>query len=158
TIAREARATADAARSQLERAQQLFTKGLVPKADFDATEFTYKIAEAKYEDALEEARNRQALLAQRRSELEIARQQVADAVLYAPISGMIRQREANAGEYVAAGEPIATLVQMHILRFRTAVAVREARSFLPGLPVHVIDVAAHGFRPGLVDRIRLSFI
>jgi len=157
TIAREARATADAARSQMERAQQLFTKGLVPKADFDATDFAYKIAETKYENALEEARNRQALLAQRRSELEIARQQLADAVLYAPTSGMIRQREANAGQYVAAGAPIATLVQMHPLRLRTAVPEREARSIRPGLPVRVTVEGAPGVHPGRVARISPSF-
>src|SRR5262249_16933344 len=87
-------------------------KGLLPKADFDTTNSGYKVAEAKYQDALEEARNRQALLAQRRSELEIARQQLADAVLYAPISGMIRERNASIGQYVAAGAPIVALVQM----------------------------------------------
>ena len=157
TIAREARATADAARSQMERAQQLFTKGLLPKADFDATDFAYKIAETKYEDALEEARNRQALLAQRRSELEIARQQLADAVLYAPIPGVIRQRDANAGQYVAAGAPIATLVQMHPLRLKTAVPEREARSIRPGLPVRVTVEGAPGIHPGRVARISPSF-
>src|SRR5262245_5772935 len=70
----------DAARSRLDRAKQLFDKGLLPKADFDTTNSSYKVAEAKYEDSLEEARNRQALLAQRRSELELARQQLGDAV------------------------------------------------------------------------------
>ena len=157
TVAREARATVDQARSHMERAQQLFTKGLLPQADFDATNFAYKIAEAKYEDALEEARNRQALLAQRRSELEIARQQLADAVLYAPISGMIRQRDANVGQYVAAGAPIATLVQMHPLRLKTAVPEREARGIRPDLPVRVTVEGALGAHQGRVARISPSF-
>ena len=157
TVAREARATADAARSHMERAQQLFTKGLFAQADFDATSFAYKIAEAKYEDALEEARNRQALLAQRRSELEIARQQLADAVLYAPITGMIRQRDASVGQYVAAGAPIATLVQMHPLRLKTAVPEREARSIRPDLPVRVTVEGAPGVHKGRVARISPSF-
>ena len=117
----------DAARSRLERAKQLFDKGLLPKADFDTTNSSYKVAEARYEDTLDEARNRQALLAQRKSELEIARQQLADAVLYAPISGMIQQRNANAGQYLAAGTPVANVVQMHPLRLKTAVPEREAR-------------------------------
>src|SRR5262249_43761781 len=104
-IAKQARAEMDAARGHLERARQLFDKGLLPKADFDTTNSAYRVAEAKYEDALEEARDRQALLAQRRSELEIARQQLADAVLFAPITGMVRQRTANVGQYLAAGTP-----------------------------------------------------
>ena len=41
-----------------------------------------RVAEARYQDAVEEVRNRQALLlAQRRSELELAQQQLADSVL-----------------------------------------------------------------------------
>ena len=88
-VAKQARAEMDAARNRMDRARQLMEKGLLPKADFDTTNSGYKVAEAKYEDALEEVRDRQALLAQRRSEFEIARQQLADSVLYAPIDGML---------------------------------------------------------------------
>jgi len=156
-IARQARAEMDAARSRLERAKQLFDKGLLPKADFDTTNSSYKVAEAKYEDSLEEARNRQALLAQRRSELEIARQQLADAVLYAPISGMIRQRNANVGQYLAAGTPVATVVQMHPLRLQTAVPEREARMIRIGQPVRVTVEGAPGTHDGRVARISPTF-
>ena len=109
---REARATMDGARFRLDRATQLYEKGLMAKSDFDVTNSAYKVTEAQYADALDEARNRQGVLSQRKSELEIARQQLADAVLYAPISGAVRQRNANVGQYVAAGTPIVTLVQM----------------------------------------------
>jgi RND family efflux transporter MFP subunit len=156
-IAKEARAEMDAARSRLERAKQLFDKGLLPKADFDTTNSGYKVAEAKYEDSLEEVRNRQALLAQRRSELEIARQQLADAVLYAPISGMIRQRNASIGQYVAAGTPIVSLVQMHPLRLRTAVPEREARTVRVGQPVRLTVEGSPGTHDGRVARISPSF-
>jgi multidrug efflux pump subunit AcrA (membrane-fusion protein) len=156
-IAKQARAEMDAARSRLDRARQLFDKGLLPKADFDTTNSAYKVAEAKYEDALEEARDRQALLAQRRSELEIARQQLADAVLYAPISGMIRQRDANVGQYLSAGTPVATVVQMHPLRLRTAVPEREARMIRIGQPVRLTVEGAAGTHEGRVARISPSF-
>src|SRR5262245_44887290 len=147
----------DAARSRLDRARQLFEKGLLPKADFDTTNSAYKVAEAKYEDSLEEARNRQALLAQRRSELEIARQQLADAVLYTPIDGMIRQRSANKGQYLAAGTPVVTVVQMHPLRLQTAVPEREARMIRVGQPVRVTVEGAPGMHQGRVARISPSF-
>ena len=156
-VAREARAEMDAARSRLERAQQLLGKGLLPKADFDAAGSAVKVSEARYEDALEEARNRQALLAQRRSEFEIARQQLADSVLYAPITGMVRLRNANAGQYVAAGTPIVTMVQMQPLRLRTAVPEREARNIRAGLPVRVTVEGAPGVHDGHVARISPSF-
>jgi RND family efflux transporter MFP subunit len=156
-IAKQAKAEMDAARSRLERAKQLFDKGLLPKADFDTTNSGYKVAEAKYEDSLEEARNRQALLAQRRSELEIARQQLSDAVLYTPIAGMIRQRDANAGQYLAAGTPVANVVQMHPLRLKTAVPEREARMIRIGQSVRVTVEGAPGTHDGRVARISPSF-
>jgi RND family efflux transporter MFP subunit len=156
-IAKEARAEMEAARAQLDRAQQLFAKGLLPKADIDTASSAYKVAEARYEDSLEEARNRQALLAQRRSEFEIARQQLADAVVYAPITGMVRQRDANVGQYVTAGTPIVALVQMHPLRLRTAVPEREARNLRGGLPVRVTVEGAPGVHMGRVARISPSF-
>jgi RND family efflux transporter MFP subunit len=141
----------------LERAKQLLDKGLLPKAEFDTTNSGYKIAEARYQDSLEEVRNRQALLVQRRSELEIASQQLADCVLYAPISGMIRQRNANVGQYVMAGAPIVSLVQMHPLRLKTAVPEREARSIRVGQPVRVTVEGAPGTHEGRVARISPSF-
>src|SRR4026209_520632 len=92
---REARAQMDSARARVDRATQLLEKGLLAKADLDTVSGAYKVTEAQYADALDEGKNRQGVLAQRRSELEIARQQLKDAVLEAPIAGAVRQRHAN---------------------------------------------------------------
>jgi membrane fusion protein (multidrug efflux system) len=89
--------------------------------------------------------------------LEIARQQLADTTLYAPISGMIRQRNANAGQYLAAGTSVATLVQMHPLRLQTSVPEREARMIRVGQPVRVTVEGAPGTHDGRVARISPSF-
>ena len=156
-IVKQARAEMDAARSRLERARLSFEKGLLPKADFDTTNSGYKVAEARHEDSLDEARNRQALLAQRRSELEIARQQLADTILYAPIGGMIHQRNANVGQYLSAGTPVVTVVQMQPLRLKTAVPEREARMIRIGQPVRVTVEGAPGTHQGRVARISPSF-
>jgi RND family efflux transporter MFP subunit len=141
----------------MERAQQLLEKGLLPKADFDTTNSGFKVAEARYEDSLDEVRNRQALLAQRRSEVEIARQQLADSVLYAPIAGTIRQRHANTGQYVTAGAPVVNLVQMNPLRLQTAVPEREARTIRAGQPVRLTVEGAAGVHDGRIARISPSF-
>src|SRR5438093_3424057 len=157
SVVRQARAEMDAARARQDRAMQLSNKGLLPEADLDTAMSGYKVAEARYEDSLEEVRNRQAVLAQRKSEIELALQQRADAVLYAPIGGMVQQRHANAGQYVAAGTPIVTIVQMHPLRLRTAVPEREARNIRAGLPVRVTVEGATGVHGGHVARISPSF-
>jgi RND family efflux transporter MFP subunit len=153
---REARATMDGARNRLDRASQLFEKGLMAKSDFDLTNSAYKVTEAHYADALDEARNRQGILSQRRSELEIARQQLADAVLYAPISGAVRQRTANVGQYVAAGASIVTLVQMSPLRLRTDVPEREALDIRVGMPVRVTLEGTSTVHEGRVVRLSPS--
>jgi RND family efflux transporter MFP subunit len=154
---RQARAQMDGARQRLERAQQLSQGGLLAKADLDALSSAYKVTEAQYADSLDEARNRQGVLAQRKSELEIAKQQLADAVLYAPIDGMIRARTANVGQYVSAGAPIATVVQMSPLRLRTEVPERESVNIRVGMPVRLTVEGSSSEHQGKVARLSPSF-
>jgi RND family efflux transporter MFP subunit len=153
---RGARATMDGTRARLDRAMQLYEQGLMAKADFDVTNSAYKVAEAQYADALDEARNRQGVLAQRKSELEIARQQLADAVLYSPIGGSVRQRSANVGQYVSAGTPVVTLVQMNPVRLRTDVPEREALNIRTGMPVRVTVEGTSSVHEGRVVRLSPS--
>jgi membrane fusion protein, multidrug efflux system len=150
---REARAQMDSARARLDRATQLLEKGLLAKADLDTVSGAYKVTEAQYADALDEGKNRQGVLAQRRSELEIARQQLKDAVLEAPIAGAVRQRHANVGQYLAAGAPVVTLVQMNPLRLRTEVPERDALDIRIGMLVRVTVEGAAGSYQGKVVRL-----
>jgi len=153
---REARAQMDSAKSRLDRASQLFDKGLMAKADLDTVSGAYKVTEAQYADALDEAKNRQGVLAQRRSELEIARQQQTDTALFAPIAGAVRQRQANVGQYLAAGAPVVTLVQMNPLRLRTEVPERDAINIRTGMIVRVSVDGAGGTHQGRVARLSPS--
>jgi multidrug efflux pump subunit AcrA (membrane-fusion protein) len=134
---RQARVTLDEARNQHERLRTLFTQGIIPQAQVDTAEAAYNLAQSRFEDAVEEIRNRQALLAQRRSELEIARQQLVDTTVYAPLTGTIQEKRASVGEYLAAGAAIATIVQMDPLRLRAEVSERDAYSIRVGQHVHV---------------------
>ena len=152
-LVREARAQMESTKARLDRATQLFERGLLAKADLDQVSGAYKVTEAQYADSLDEGKNRQGVLAQRRSELEIARQQLADAVLYAPIAGAIRQRSANEGQYLAAGAPVVTLVQMNPLRLRTEVPERDALNIRLGMMVRVSVEGAAGTHQGRVVRL-----
>jgi RND family efflux transporter MFP subunit len=125
-IVRQAAAVLKEARQSHNRMTQLWERQLIARAEFDAMDSQLAVAESRYQDAIEEVRNRQALLAQRRSELEIARQQLADTVIVSPIDGAVRQRQASVGQYLAAGTPVATLVRIHPLRLQLAVPEREA--------------------------------
>jgi len=68
----------DDARLTRDRSVKLMEMELIARAQLDSVEASLQVAEARYQDALEEVRNRQAVIAQRRSELDLARQQLAD--------------------------------------------------------------------------------
>ena len=85
---------------------------MIPRADLDSAEAAYQSAESQYQTAQEEVLNRQGLLAQRQSELDLARQQLADSVIVAPFDGGVKERHATPGEYVTAGQPVLTLVRI----------------------------------------------
>ncbi len=136
-VVRQARAQLDEARLRRERFARLFEEKLVSEAERDTAEAAFLVADSRYQDALEEARNRAALLAQRRSELDLSRQQLEDAVLVAPFEGAIRERHVTLGQYVTAGQPVVTLVRLHPLRLRVDVPEREAARVRGGQEVRV---------------------
>lgn len=145
-LVRQARAVLEEARLTRERFAKLLEGQFIAKAQLDTAVANEQVAEGRYQDALEEIRNRQALLVQRRTELELARQALADTELFAPADGMIRERRTSIGEYLAAGAPVATLVKIHPLRLQLAVPERAAADLRVGQEVRVSvdgDAAVH---------------
>jgi len=123
---RQARAVLEQAQLTKDRIETFVTRKIAPRADLDNAQASLKVADSRYQDAIQEVRDRQAVLLQRRSELEIARQQLEDSVLTSPLDGMVRERQATIGQYLAVGTPVATIVRMHPLRLRLAVPERDA--------------------------------
>jgi RND family efflux transporter MFP subunit len=140
-IVRQTRAMLDEARLNRDRSIKLVEMELIARAQFDSVEANLQVAEGRYQDALEEVRNRQAIIAQRRSELELARQQLADTVIYAPLDGAVSLKQASVGEYLTAGAPIATLVRTHPLRLRVPVPEREGSGVRAG---HAVTLTVEG--------------
>jgi multidrug efflux pump subunit AcrA (membrane-fusion protein) len=155
-LVRQARAALDEARRQRERIATFVQRGISARADFESADAQMQIADGRYQDALEEVRNRQAVLAQRRSELALARQQLDDTTLRSPIDGVIRERLAFAGEYRAAGTPIFTVVQQHPLRLQLAVPERVSASVRVGQAVRVMVEGDHDVYEGRVARLSPS--
>ena len=134
---RQAKAVLDEAKAKRDRAERLVRDGIVPRAEWDTVESEFKVAQSRYQDSLEEIRNRQGLLAQRRSELALARQQLADTTVYAPMSGVVQEKQASPGEYLAAGAPVGVIVQIDPLRLRVDVPERESFDIKNGQSVRV---------------------
>ncbi|MFL6194250.1 MAG: efflux RND transporter periplasmic adaptor subunit [Thermoanaerobaculia bacterium] len=155
-LVKQAAATLKQAQLTRDRMSRLLDEQLIPHSDFDAAEAAYGVAEGRYQEAIETARTRQGLLSQRKSELAIARQQLADSAVTAPFDGMIRERMASAGDYLAAGTPVAVLVRVHPLRLRLAVPEREAVGVRVGQPVELTVEGDPGTHMGKVARISPS--
>src|SRR5712664_3076429 len=132
SIVRQARAMLEDARLIRDRSVKLMEMELIARAQLDSVEAGLQVAEGRYQDALEEVRNRQAIISQRRSELELARQQLADTVIYAPLDGAVSIKQASVGEYLTAGAPIASLVRTHPLRLRVPVPERDGAGVRAG--------------------------
>jgi RND family efflux transporter MFP subunit len=127
SLVREAQATLDEKRAYLERLRGLVADHLVTPAEFDAARAADLRAETAVAAARDEIRNRQAALRQRTFELHAARQQLADAVVRAPLAGIVQERYAQTGEYLAAGASVALIVQVDPLRMRAEVPERDAQ-------------------------------
>ena len=153
SVVRQARATLDEARRQKERVSTFVSRGISARADLESADAQLQIAEGRYQDALEEVRNRQAILAQRRSELALARQQLDDTSLRSPIDGIIRERHASAGEYRAAGTTIFTVVRQHPLRLQLAVPERASTEVRLGQLVRVTVEGDPNVYEGRVARL-----
>ena len=116
---RNAMANRDDARANAERAKTLASRGLMSPVDLQTAETRLKVAEAAYQSAIDTARGQKALLQDRRAAYDLATKQLSDAVVRAPISGIISERLVQVGEYIAARTPVATIVQVDPLKLRT---------------------------------------
>lgn len=155
-VVKQAAASLNQARLTRDRMTNLFNEQLIPRSDLDAAEAAYQVADARYQEAIEDARGRQGLVQQRESELGIARQQLADSVLTAPFDGMISERLLGPGDYVAVGDPVVVLVRVHPLRLRLAVPERESASLRTGQEVRVTVEGDPEVHTGRVARISPS--
>jgi len=150
---RAAQAVLDAARASHERAEALSREGLISKAELDAAEAARKVAESRHQDAIEEIQGRTASAGGRGADVALARQQLADTGIYAPFAGVVQQKRASIGEYLAAGAPVVDLVKVDPLRFRAEVPEREASAVRVGQEVRI---TAEGQPPVIGRLARIS--
>ncbi|MBE5316670.1 MAG: efflux RND transporter periplasmic adaptor subunit [Xanthomonadales bacterium] len=85
------------ARSEFTRQQSLRERGLASASAFDGAQARLRATESQVEAA--------------QAQLEVARNQAGYAVLRAPAAGVIAQRLAEAGQVVAAGQPVFVLAE-----------------------------------------------
>jgi RND family efflux transporter MFP subunit len=123
---KQARAVLEEASKNRERVQRLAREGISSKSEVDTVDTAHAVASTRYESAVEEARTRLAVLAQRRADLDVAQQQLIDTSILAPFDGAIQTRTASPGEHLQLGTPVVSLVRLDPLRLRLEVPERDS--------------------------------
>jgi RND family efflux transporter MFP subunit len=152
-LARQARAVLEQQRTNRDRLLGLHRDGILARAEMDTAEADFRVAEARYQEALEEVRNRRALVAERRTQLRIAEQQLADATLRAPFDGVVRERHLSIGAYLDVGAAVVTIVRMHPLRLRLTIPEREGASVVAGQTVRLRAEGEGATHTGTIVRL-----
>lgn len=132
---RNALANREDARASSDRAKMLAERGILSPVDLQAADTRLKVAEAAYQSAIDNVRAQKALLQDRRAAYDLAVKKLQDAVVRAPITGVVSDRPVQVGEFIGERTPVATIVQVNPLKLRTGVQERHAGIITPGQAV-----------------------
>lgn len=108
--AARAKAMMDEAQRDLARKKGLVDKGNVPQATYDRSQAAYEQARAAHQGALAQA--------------SLLRQQIADATLRAPVSGVVAEKRTEVGARLGDNGVAVVIVQISPLKLRFAVPER----------------------------------
>ncbi|MBX3464457.1 MAG: efflux RND transporter periplasmic adaptor subunit, partial [Planctomycetes bacterium] len=151
---REAQAVLAEARLQRDRVAEMVQEQLRPPAELETADATLLVAQSRLQRAREDVQAMLAAAGQARVELQQAAKRRQDAVARAPWRGRVAARHATAGEVVAAGAPLVTLVAVEPLRLQLPVPERAAAEVAIGQRVRfTVDGLDGGEREGLVARL-----
>jgi RND family efflux transporter MFP subunit len=124
------------AERELKRAEQLVAAGALAAREVDLARNTLTTAEAQLADA--------------RARLVAADKQLADAVIEAPISGIVAERAVNAGDVVAPGTELFTIVDPSSMRLEASVPSES----LPDLRVGAaVQFEVRGYKQPFTGRL-----
>jgi RND family efflux transporter MFP subunit len=154
---RQAKAALDRARYDLNAAKNLVENGDISKQQQDVYQRTFEQAEARYQAALENVRNLEAQVEEKRAALALSRKQLTDTAIISPINGVVKEKRASRGEYLQPGTPIVTIVQINPLRLKLEVPEIFAANIGRGQAVTLkVDSFADREFKGVVNRINPS--
>ena len=121
-----------------ERAQNLFDRGAVPRQRLDAAETSRRAAAAQRDLAT-------ATVAQAEAALRRAKEVQRDATLTSPISGVVVERNYDAGSLVGPGEkPVVVIADLRVMKLDAGVSELEAGRLQVGMPARVSAQARAG--------------
>ena len=128
------------AKTDLDRAQELFSKGTIPKARFDSAQTAFNVASNAHRARI--------------AERSVVQQQLAEGKVLAPTAGRVLQVPVTTGTVILAGEPVAQIAEKNfVLRLR--VPERHARFLKAGDRVRVDseELGAGGAKFGTIKLV-----
>ena len=155
-----AQATLEVAKQRLEIAQKLASQNFsapVEQAQLKADHENARMALARidlaknYKSEVDISQS-QARLATAKSNLAVLRDQLTKSTITAPAGGWLETVSVDVGEQVAAGTPVATILNMDEVKIIVGVPQTDIAQISVGDQVSV-DVAGAGKRAGIVSRI-----
>ncbi len=133
----QAKALLGEATQNRKRTKELAAEKIAPQSELESVEAAYLVAVSQYQDALEQIRERQALVAQRRAEMNFAKKQLADTSIKAPFDGIVQQRRASLGEILETGTPLLVIADVDPLRLRLEIPERESLQVRSGQALRI---------------------
>lgn len=150
-------ASLERARYDLNASNSLAASGDISRQQLDVYQKTVDQAEARYQAALENVRNLEAIIEEKRAALDLAKKQLTDTNIISPINGVIKEKVASRGEYLQPGKPIVTIVQINPLRLGLEVPETFAASIARGQIVTLkVDSFPDREFKGVIKRINPS--
>jgi RND family efflux transporter MFP subunit len=129
------------AQTDLTRAEDLFAKGTIPRANLDQARTAFNIANNSHRSRV--------------AERSVIEQQLSEGKVLAPAAGRVLKVPVTAGTVILPGEPVATIAEQNfVLRLR--VPERHARFLKAGDPVRV-DGEELGASAPLAGTIKLVY-
>jgi RND family efflux transporter MFP subunit len=141
-----ARANLDLALSDFNRAQMLYERQLLSKAEFDQRSAQAEVARRQYDIARNGALQQYQALIAARARVTLAKKALADTVVRSPFAGVVGQRLVSVGAYVARGTKVASVMRTNPLRVNLTVPEQYSADVAVGRPVSLEVDAAPGQR------------
>jgi RND family efflux transporter MFP subunit len=130
-----ARAAADLAQADFDRARMLLERKLLPQADFEKSRAQADAARRQWDIARNAAEQQYQALVAARARMTMARKALADAVVRAPFDGIVDERLVSVGDYVIRGTKVASVMRTTPLRVELTVPGQYLSSIAAGRSV-----------------------
>lgn len=142
------------AKLNFDRNKTLYVQEAISKQQYEQAESSLKQAESSLTIAQENLvtaksdvnlKTLQAAVNQSQVSLDVARSQLADTMVEAPISGVIATLEPEEGEYVSPQSPIMTIIQTNPLLVKASITEEQLLLIQEGksLTVHIQSIGAN---------------